>query len=135
MLQFPGQTSRGDRSVQPLTDPLIHLPVSNPHFSSIQNSAQSFPFSDMHSALSFPTHSSSLSPLLFPAYIIHQSSHFLVPHSLFCPLFTHNFYDSLTLRPRESLSLDSGASLSLSSVARDICVHSTNYCSSYEPHL
>lgn len=66
---------------------------------------------------------------------IHQFSHFLVPYSLFSLLFTHNFCLSLKSGPRESLSLDSYTSLSLSLVASDIYVPSTNYHSNYERHF
>ena len=66
---------------------------------------------------------------------IHQSSHFLVSYSLFCPLLTHNFCHSPKPGPGKSLSLITCASLCLSLAARDIYVPSTNYCSSYEPHF
>lgn len=74
-------------------------------------------------------------PSSFLLTYIHQFSHFLVPHSLFSLLFTHNFCLSLKSGSRESLSLDSYASLFLSLVASNIYVPSTHYCSNYEPHF
>lgn len=75
---------------------------------------------------------SASSSFLLTLYTSLPTSWFPTHCSVCCSLILSA---ALKLRPRESLSLDSCASLSLSLVARDIYVPSTNYCSSYEPHL
>lgn len=79
MLQCPGETSRGKRSTHlPPTQPLIHSPMTH---TLVPYRKQPGP-----SCSAFPTHSSPLSSLLFPSYTHSPSSHFQVPHALFCVL-------------------------------------------------